>query len=59
MIYSGIKKDTQDCARLCAYPPPELEGCPKGGGVIGHVTRTGAVLVTPDGGELPLTAPGF
>lgn len=27
--------------------------------VIGHVTKTGAVLVTPDGGELPLTAPGF
>ena len=117
MIYSGIKKDTQDCARLCAYPPPpELEGCPKGVGVrlyleripiaaetramaeelnadpivavlnggedyelmftvplemrdkvlhfggvdvIGHVTKAGAVLVTPDGGELPLTAPGF
>ena len=27
--------------------------------VIGHVTKAGAVLVTPDGGELPLTAPGF
>lgn len=27
--------------------------------VIGHVTERGAVLVTPDGGELPLTAPGF
>ncbi len=27
--------------------------------VIGHVTTHGAVLVTPEGGELPLTAPGF
>lgn len=27
--------------------------------VIGHVTERGAVLVTPEGGELPLTAPGF
>ena len=27
--------------------------------VIGHITKSGAVLVTPDGGELPLTAPGF
>ncbi len=27
--------------------------------VIGHVTPRGAVLVTPEGGELPLTAPGF
>lgn len=29
--------------------------------VIGHITSAdrGAVLVTPDGGELPLTAPGF
>lgn len=27
--------------------------------VIGHITAEGAVLVTPDGGELPLTAPGF
>ena len=27
--------------------------------VIGHITEWGAVLVTPEGGELPLTAPGF
>lgn len=27
--------------------------------VIGHITTHGAVLVTPEGGELPLTAPGF
>ena len=27
--------------------------------VIGHMTERGAVLVTPEGGELPLTAPGF
>lgn len=27
--------------------------------VIGHITESGAVLVTPEGGELPLTAPGF
>lgn len=27
--------------------------------VIGHITERGAVLVTPEGGELPLTAPGF
>ncbi len=27
--------------------------------VIGHVTTHGAVLVTPEGGELPITAPGF
>lgn len=27
--------------------------------VIGHITSHGAVLVTPEGGELPLTAPGF
>lgn len=27
--------------------------------VIGHVTERGTVLVTPEGGELPLTAPGF
>ena len=26
--------------------------------VIGHITEWGAVLVTPEGGELPLTAPG-
>lgn len=27
--------------------------------VIGHMTERGAVLVTPEGGELPLAAPGF
>ena len=27
--------------------------------VIGHMTERGAVLVTPEGGELQLTAPGF
>lgn len=27
--------------------------------IIGHMTERGAVLVTPEGGELPLTAPGF
>lgn len=27
--------------------------------VIGYITERGAVLVTPEGGELPLTAPGF
>ena len=27
--------------------------------VIGHVTKRGCVLVTPEGGEIPLTAPGF
>jgi hypothetical protein len=27
--------------------------------VIGHITTHGAVLVTPEGGELPITAPGF
>ena len=27
--------------------------------IIGHITKQGAVMVTPDGNELPLTAPGF
>ena len=27
--------------------------------IIGHITQQGAVMVTPDGSELPLTAPGF
>lgn len=27
--------------------------------VIGHITESGTVLVTPEGGELPLSAPGF
>ena len=27
--------------------------------IIGHITKQGAVMVTPDGSELPLTAPGF